>query len=195
MSTHPMPLVSRSLWPMRLMRLAQSLPGARFWAAGLACTALLASASASAASAPPAPAARYVTIGARTLSTAQLKGHRTLLWLLSTWCGSCAAGLQTLASDSGELAKAGLHVVVLRNYRNGGYPGPNIRSFVEHFAPALLTQRNWTFGQASLGLDQAYNGRHYPDIYFLIDASGHIRAINSAPSATLDRILRFAQGG
>ncbi|EQD75035.1 thiol-disulfide oxidoreductase, partial [mine drainage metagenome] len=126
---------------------------ARTWATGLAVATLLAGAPAHAAGPPNAPAALYITAGGRTVSTAQLKGHRTLLWLLSTWCGSCTAGLQAMASETGPLAKSGLRVVILRNYRNGGYPGPDIRSFVDRFAPGLLTEPYWTFGQASRGLD------------------------------------------
>ncbi|TAL86389.1 MAG: hypothetical protein EPN74_05025, partial [Rhodanobacter sp.] len=64
---------------------------------GLAMVVSLANVSAIAATPPLAPIVPYTTAGGRTLSTAQFKGHRTMLWLLSTWCGSCAAGLQTMA--------------------------------------------------------------------------------------------------
>ncbi|EQD75063.1 thiol-disulfide oxidoreductase, partial [mine drainage metagenome] len=115
---------------------------------------LLASTPAHAVSPPNGPAALYLTAGGRTISTAQPKGHRTLLWLLSTWCGSCAAGLQAMASEAAQLVKSGLRVVMLRNYRNGGYPDPDIRSFVDRFAPGLLAEPHWTFAQASRGLSQ-----------------------------------------
>lgn len=161
---------------------------------GLALTALLANPAAMAGSLPQAPAAPYTTAGGQTRSTAQLKGHKTMVWLLSTWCGSCAAGLQAMADHADQIEKAGLHVVVLRNYQNGGYPGMDIRSFVDRVAPKLLKEPGWTFGKASMQLDYAYNRRHYPDIYFLINASGQVQAVNGAPAATMDRILRFARG-
>ena len=183
-------LARRRRVPMRV-RVAESFCAARTWAVGLALAALLASGLAQATVAPLAPAVPF-TVGGRMESTAQMKGHPTLLWLLSTWCGSCAAGLQALRSEAAQLEMARLHVIVLRNYQNGGYPGPHIRAFVKRFAPALLSEPNWTFGQASLALGQAYNGRHYPDIYYLIDATGHIHAVDSAPGATMNRILRFA---
>ena len=177
--------------PMR-GRVADSFLAARTWAVGLTLAALLASAAARATVAPLAPVVPF-RVGHHMESTVQLKGHPTLLWLLSTWCGSCAAGLQALRSEAAQLEMARLHVIVLRNYKNGGYPGPHIRSFVKRFAPALLSEPNWTFGQASLALEQAYNSRHYPDIYYLIDAAGRIHAVDSAPGATMNRILRFAR--
>lgn len=148
--------------------------------------------SVEAGAAPLAPAAPFTTISGRTLSTTSLKGHPTLFWLLSTWCGSCAAGLQTLAQQVDSLQKAGLRVVVLRNYRNDGYPGMHIAEFTRKVLPHFAPPKNWVFGQASQQLGKRYNARHYPDIYFLIDAKGHIKAVDSAPSATFSRILAFA---
>ncbi len=142
---------------------------------------------------PLAPEALFTTAAGRTLSTTGLKGHPTLLWLLSTWCSSCAAGLQTLARHTGILQKDGLRVVVLRNYRNGGYTGPHIAAFTAKVLPGFKAPQNWVLGQASRALDKRYNARHYPDIYFLIDANGRIRAEDSAPSATFARILAFAK--
>ena len=142
---------------------------------------------------PPAPAAPFTTTAGKTLSTATLQGRPTLLWLLSTWCGSCAAGLQTLARHAGVLQKAGLRIVVLRNYRNDGYPGMHIGQFVSEVLPHFTPPQNWILGQASRQLGKRYNAKHYPDIYFLIDAKGRIQAVDSAPSATLKKILSFAK--
>lgn len=150
--------------------------------------------AAQAAPAPMAPVASFVTDGGQTVSTASFRGHRTLLWLVSTWCSSCAAGLQAMQGQIPALQKTGLRVVVLRNYRNDGYPGPGIRAFVAQAAPSLVHQKHWLLGQASAELDARYNPRHYPDVYYLIDADGRVQGINGAPSATMDLILRFARG-
>ena len=141
---------------------------------------------------PLAPAAPFTTTSGQALSTTSLKGRPTLLWLLSTWCGSCAAGLQTLAQHADRLQKVGLRVVVLRNYRNDGYPGMRITEFARKVLPHFTPPKNWVLGQASRQLGERYNARHYPDVYFLIDAKGRIRAVDSAPSATFSRILAFA---
>ncbi|TAM24176.1 MAG: redoxin domain-containing protein [Candidimonas sp.] len=176
------------------MRFTKSCNRACWLVVGLAMVASLANVSAIAATLPQAPIVSYATAGGRTLSTAQFQGHRTMLWLLSTWCASCAAGLQAMADKADPLEKAGLRVVILRNYQNGGYPGSGIRSFVNRVAPTLLKEPGWTFGDAPPQLDYAYNHKHYPDIYFLIDANGRIQTVDGAPAATMDKILRFARG-
>lgn len=158
---------------------------------GLVVTAL--AGVASAGTPVQAPSASFVTAGGKTLTTAQLGGHPTMLWLLSTWCGSCGAGLQTLARHANALEAMGLQIVVLRNYRNDGYAGMHITKFVATVLPGFKPPKNWTLGQASMQLGQRYNARGYPDIYFLIDAQERIQAVDSAPSATLDKILAFAR--
>ncbi len=147
--------------------------------------------SASAATAQ-APAVPY-TVGGEMHSTAALRGRPTLLWLLSTWCASCAVGVHALAAHSAEIEMSGLRVVILRNYHNGGYPGPDIRAFVGRIAPGIMTGTDWSLGEASAALEQAYNPRGYPDIYFLMDAAGYIQVVSGAPGVTMDKILRFAR--
>lgn len=141
----------------------------------------------------PAPAASFTTSSGKRLSTATLEGHPTLLWLLSTWCESCATGLQTLAQHAGVLRETGLRVVILRNYRNDGYRGLRIGKFVSKVLPHFIPPKNWILGQASRSLGERYNARHYPDIYFLINAKGRVQAVDSAPSATFEKILSFAK--
>lgn len=156
-------------------------------------TADAAVAHAAARSFPQAPDADFTTPAGATLSIARFRGKPTMLWLLSTWCGSCAAGLQTMAAHESELQAAGLQVIVLRNYQNAGYPGPDVEAFVRRLLPNFNVPKNWILGQASESLDKAYNARHYPDIYFLVDRQGRIQVINGAPSATLEKIVNFAR--
>ncbi|WP_198034204.1 redoxin domain-containing protein [Acidihalobacter ferrooxydans] len=149
--------------------------------------------SARADSAQLAPPAPFVTTTGQEMSTSSLKEQPTLLWLLSTWCGSCAAGLHTLSDHAAALQKAGIRIVVLRNYKNDGFPGMSIDAFVKRVLPNFVPPKNWIVGQASRMLNRRYNGRHYPDIYYLIDAQGKIRAVGSAPSVTMNKILAFAR--
>lgn len=139
----------------------------------------------------PAPVAPF-RVGGTVRSTATLTGHKTMVWLVSTWCGSCAKGLQVLARRATLLHDAGLRIVVLRNAGNGGYAGPTIRAFVNQVSPALLKQTNWTFGEATPAFEKAYNPRGYADIYFLIRANGTLQTVSGAPAATLGTILGFA---
>lgn len=154
--------------------------------------ALLPAAATAAATDRAMPGATFQTVDGRTLSTNSFKGRPTMLWLLSTWCGSCAAGLRAMAAKEPELERTGLRVVVLRNYKNGGYPGMSTGDFVKRVL-STPPPKDWIFGQASRQLDKAYNAKHYPDIYFLIGRDGTVDAVDSAPSATIDRILAFAR--
>ncbi len=150
--------------------------------------------AAGAANAPAAPAATFVTPQGRKVAISDYRGKPLMLWLVSTWCSSCSAGILSMEGKAKELEKLGLQVVVLRNYKNVGYPGPNIVDFVDQVMPKGATPpANWTLGEATKGLDTAYNRRHYPDVYFLIDRQGRVEAVDGAPSATMDRILAFAK--
>jgi thiol-disulfide isomerase/thioredoxin len=131
---------------------------------------------------------------ARQYSIAEFKGHKVMLWLLSTWCPSCSVGMQALVEKQPQLQQAGLTILALKNYQNGGYPGPSMDAFVEQFGGSLRQAPNWIFGDASQKLAAEYNARNYPDIYFLIDEQGMVQAVNGAPSATLDTIMSFAAG-
>lgn len=138
-----------------------------------------------------APVVTYTDAHGVQHSTSDFKGHPTMLFLLSTWCGSCAAGLSSLNAYADELRSSGLHLTILRTYRNEGGDGPPIEAFAAKWAPALDTA-NVMVGNASAQLEATYNPHHVPDIYYLIDAKGKIRAVDSAPSVTLDEILTFA---
>lgn len=144
------------------------------------------------ATAATAPAATYTNTHGQPVNTTTLKGHASMLWLISTWCRSCSAGLSTLNAHVDQLRASGLHVVILRTYQNGGVPGADIASFVARNAPRLM-HANVALGDATQGLERTYDPRHYPDIYYLIDANGQIQGVDTAPSVTLGKILRFAK--
>lgn len=126
-------------------------------------------------------------------SIAQFKGRKVMLWLLSTWCSSCQEGLRVLAREQPELQRAGLTVIVVENYRNGGYGGTPIASFVRRYGASVEHAPNWVFGSAPRSFGSRYNPRNFPDIYYLIDKRGVVRVIDAAPSATLEKILMFVR--
>ena len=141
----------------------------------------------------PAPDAVF-SAQSKQYSVAQFKGRKVMLWLLSTWCTSCQEGLHVLAQERAKLQKAGLTVIVLENYKNGGYGGEPITAFAQRYGASVLHSPNWLFGDAPQHFGAVYNPRNFPDIYYLIDKNGVIRAVSGAPSATLDKILNFADG-
>lgn len=141
------------------------------------------------ASAPDAP----MQAGTQTRTLAQLHGHKVVLWLLSTWCHTCVAGVQALERHSELLKTQGVTVLVVRNFQNDGYPGMSIEQFGQKFAPKTLKKSNWIYAEASKELAQRYNPRHFPDLYYLIGADGVVRVVDTAPAATWATIERFAQ--
>lgn len=127
-------------------------------------------------------------------SLRDFEGQKVMLWLLSTWCSSCIAGLDALADAQPRLEQANLKILALRNHENGGFPGPSITEFAARVGKPLTEAPNWVFGQVSPDMARRYNPQSYPDIYFLIDEDGMVQVVSTAPAATLDKIKRFATG-
>jgi len=159
----------------------------------LAAGTLLFAATAPAATKLPvkAPPASFAS-GGKQIPLARYQGKKVMLWMFSTWCGSCAAAFEALAEQQPALAKAGLRIIALKNYENGGYPGPSLQDFVKRYGTTLLKAPNWIFGEVTAEMASRYNPRRYPDIYFLIDEKGMLQAVNGAPSATMSTIKKFA---
>lgn len=132
-------------------------------------------------------------VGNDTVQLSHFRGKKVMLWFFSTWCPSCQAGLQALAQKEQTLEKQGLHVIAVRNYKNGGYPGPSITDFVKKVTPSLLKAKNWTLAEATKELAGKYNSRGYPDIYYLINSDGEVVKVDSSPGANMDEILAFAR--
>ncbi len=139
-----------------------------------------------------APAATFLGHGGSG-SLTTYRGQKVMLWLFSTWCPSCHAGLAALAQKQAALAAGRVHLIVLENYRNGGYSGPSMAKLINQYASAVQHASNWTFGAATRQLASIYNAKSYPDIYYLIGGNGKIERVGSAPSASMQEIITFAQ--
>src|SRR5487761_326568 len=74
-----------------------------------------------------APAATFMSQG-KSVSLAAYHGQKVMLWLFSTWCPSCQAGLAACAQEQKTLATGHVHLIVLENYQNGGYSGPSMQA-------------------------------------------------------------------
>ena len=135
--------------------------------------------------------------GNKTLQLSHFQGKKRILWLFSTWCPSCAVGLQELSKKQPELLNNDVQVIALRNYNNGGYPGlsGSIDTFIKKFLknPRLLKAKNWTFGEASKDLEHKYNPNHDPDIYFLINSKDNVVKKGTALGAHLKEIMSFTR--
>lgn len=117
-----------------------------------------------------------------------------MLWMFSTWCHTCVAGVQVMQEKQATWEKTGLVILAVRNHNNGGYPGADMSAFMQKVAPQLLNEKNWVIGEATAKMYQQLNAKKYPDIYFLIDEKGLVQTVSTAPTASLDKILNFAHG-
>jgi len=141
----------------------------------------------------PAPEGLFVSQG-KVLPIEKYRGHKVMLWLFSTWCHTCVVAAKSLEKNNAGLQKNGLTILALRNYKNGGNSGLSIEQFIEKFVPSMTQAENWVLGEASAQLDNAYNARHYADVYFLIDEQGMVQVVSTSPAATLSTIKKFIKG-
>ncbi len=95
-----------------------------------------------------APQAVFLS-GGRPVSLAAYHGRKVMLWLFSTWCPSCKAGLKTLPRKQKQFLAGHLHLIILENHDNGGYSGPSLSEMKNRYAKRILGAPNWTFGHAT----------------------------------------------
>jgi thiol-disulfide isomerase/thioredoxin len=141
-----------------------------------------------------APDGSFTAVSGRTETIASLRGHKTLLWFVTTWCSSCQAGTQAMAGQVARPRAEGVRVVEVENYADLGQPGQAMTSFARQLAGAAYHDPGWTFGVASRALTRAYNPQGYLDIYFLLGSSGRVAYINAAPATTMSQLLARAGG-
>ncbi len=96
-----------------------------------------------------------------------------------------------MAQNQALIDASNLKVIVLRDYKNGGYPGDDMEKFVAANAPALLHDSHFIIGEDTEELFNLYNPHHYIHVYHLIDPNGQIAVISSAPSVSFNKIEQF----
>jgi len=139
-----------------------------------------------------APGGSFTTVSGRTETIASLRGHKSLLWFVATWCPSCQAGTHAMAAGLARLRAAGVQVAEVEDYADLGQPGPAIAAFGRQLAGAAYHDPGWTFGTASQALTRAYNPLGYLDIYYLLGPSGRVAYLNSGPASTMSQLLAHA---
>lgn len=143
----------------------------------------------------PAPDVTFTTTEGVQSRLSQFRDHPVMFWLFATWCSTCEAGTAAVAQHASQLEQAGVQIVQLKLYNNLGYPGPSVQEFARTFARSPHPSPGWLWGDASQEASYIYDPKGYPDLYFLIDRDGIVRAINTAPNVTMDEILSFARTG
>nr|WP_281401066.1 redoxin domain-containing protein [sulfur-oxidizing endosymbiont of Gigantopelta aegis] len=102
----------------------------------------------------------------KEIKLSEFQGKKTILWLFSTWCHTCAAGVKAFAKRKDDFEKYNITLIALRNHKNGGYPGPSINEFIDHYVANTELTKNWVIGETSKMMDKQYNSIQYPDIFF-----------------------------
>ena len=141
----------------------------------------------------PAPDMAFTTVGGTERRLSEFRGRPVMLWLFATWCPTCVYGTIAVAEKFDRIQRSGIQIIQLKLYNNLGYPGPSVEDFARRYAGSIPRSSDWLWGAASQEGSYTYDPRGYPDIYFLIDKDGLLRAANLAPHVTMDTILAFAR--
>ena len=140
-----------------------------------------------------APDIAFTTVDGSEYQLSDFRGRPVMLWFYASWCPTCQVGTMAVAGVVDQLKLAGVQIIQLQLYNNLGYPGPTAEEFARQYASSVPRSPNWLWGDASLVASYTYDPQGYPDIYFLIDENGTLRAMDFAPHVTMDKILEFAQ--
>lgn len=140
-----------------------------------------------------APNGTFTTLAGAPGSVASLRGHPTLVWLVTTWCSSCQAGTQLLAQNIAKLQADGVRVVELELYQDLGQAGPSIGNFARIYAGAEATSPDWSWGVSSATLTRTYDPQSGLEIYYLLNAKGQVTYVNAPLVSTMPQLLRAAE--
>ena len=141
----------------------------------------------------PAPEIAFTTQDGVERRLSEFRGRPVMLWLFATWCPTCIAGTRAVAAELDRLKQAGIQIIQLKLYNNLGYSGPTVADFAKRYASSVAPSPDWLWGDASREGSFTYDPGGYPDIYFLIDKGGILRAGDVAPHVTMQKILAFAE--
>lgn len=154
-----------------------------------------ASANSSSASSDRESSATFTRLDGSTRSIDDLRGQRTVLWLVAAGCSSCGVSIPVVAAHLNTLAAEGWHVVALDLY--GDLPtGPeglrDLKDFV-HATGGNPDDPRWTWGLSSQPLSMTYDATGAPDQYYLLDEQGQLRYQGSVPVSTMPQLLDHAK--
>lgn len=138
-----------------------------------------------------APAFTYRLLNGRQLTPKELHGHPYVLWMVASWCSSCEAGSGVVGDHIQFLRDRGVDVVEMRLAKDLGSPGPGLQTFQKSVGMKAASP-NWYWGELTDKQTLALDPKGYPDIYYLVDSSGKVIAVNGNPAVTWDQIANFA---
>jgi len=133
------------------------------------------------------------TMNGKLHRISEYKGRKVMLWMFSTWCHTCIASIRKMQRYQAILKKTDMLILAIRNFNNGGVAGLLMPDFIQKIKPRIKDYKNWKLGEASAEMDKTLNAKKFPDIYFLIDAQGAVKKVDTAPNIHMQSIIKFAQ--
>ena len=141
----------------------------------------------------PAPQFSYGLLNGKSLTPAQLRGHKYILWVMGTWCSSCQAGSQIAAQHIGDLQRHHVALVEMEAYNNLGATGPTLLSIKNGIGKATNASI-WYWGILSEKQTASIDPKSLMDVFYLVDQHGQVVAQGMAPGAHWDQIESFISG-
>lgn len=137
-----------------------------------------------------APTLTYRLLDGKTLTPAQLRGRKYVLWVIGTWCPSCQAGSQIIGRHIAELRRKNVALVEMEAYNNLGGSGPTLASVKDGIGKDADAP-NWYWGVLSAEQTATIDPSSAMDVFYLVDGYGNVVAQGMAPGAHWDQIESF----
>ncbi|MFG1530513.1 MAG: redoxin domain-containing protein [Thermoplasmata archaeon] len=121
-----------------------------------------------------APDFSFTTVSGSASSLGAYLGHPLVLWFVATFCSSCGEGTQIFDQQYySSYHNAGVTVLELESYNNDGTgEGPSVSAFASAYG--YTGQPGWVLGTASAHGTSLYNPQSDLDVYYVINAQGHV---------------------
>ncbi len=123
-------------------------------------------------------------------NVSSLNGKPVLLWFVATWCSGCAVGNEMLNDNISYFKNKGINVIEIELYRDLGYSGAPINTFVNDYAPNVTSYSNFRSAVSGYNLSLAYDKDGYLDVYYLIGSNGKIVYENDGSLAATMKNLK-----
>lgn len=124
-----------------------------------------------------------------TISTKSLEGKPLVVWLMTTWCSSCAETSELLVSQYyNSFRSDGIRLLQIENYNDLNQQGESLPAFVSQYGGT--NQPGWYIGTASQSVTQQYNPTDALDIYYLINSQGYIVGSGQGLGANLNSVIQ-----
>ncbi|ASI13795.1 peroxiredoxin [Candidatus Mancarchaeum acidiphilum] len=133
-----------------------------------------------------APNESFTLLNGSTVNIGNYRGKPILVWLMTTWCSSCAQSTSTIANNMTFFKDHNVTVFEIENYEDLGQSGMAIGPFIDYYAHNSTGADMIKGGISSKGLTFTYNPKGYLDIYYLIAPNGTIYYINGSPVITMN---------